>query len=95
MPESTTRKRKAGSRTPDHDIVEHTKYVRTFCFLSARHTPLHVLPLTAYRPATEFFQNLQILSINYPIFHLVCFVPGAYTIFSGLLESQTICGWLW
>lgn len=95
MPESTTRKRKAGSRTADYDIVEHTKHVRTFCFLSARQTPLHVLPFTACRPATEFFQNIQTRSINYFICCLICFVPGAHTIFPGLLETQTSCGWLW
>ena len=31
MHESTTRKRKASSRTHEYDIVEHTRYVRTFC----------------------------------------------------------------
>src|SRR5882762_8315654 len=84
MNESTARKRKAGSVTPDHDIVEQTKYVRTFCFLPARYTPLPALPLTANRPATEFFWNLQILSNNYPICHLIYLVPGAHTIFPGL-----------
>lgn len=92
MHESTARKRKASSRTRDYDVVEHTKYVRTFCFLSARHTASHSQPLTADRPATEFFQILQILSINYPICHLIFFVPGTHTIFPGLLESQTGCG---
>ena len=43
MHESMARKRKAGFRTPDYDIVEHIKYVRTFCFFSARHTSLHTL----------------------------------------------------
>jgi hypothetical protein len=86
MRESTARKRKADSRTPEYDIVEHTKHVRTFCFLSARHTHLHALPMTT--AATEFFQNLQIVSTIYPICHLICFVPGAHIIFLGLLESQ-------
>jgi hypothetical protein len=95
MHESTARKRKASSRTPDYDIVEHTKYVCTLSFLPARHTPLHALPLTADKPTTKLFQNLQTLSVDYPICHLTCFVPGAHTIFSGLLESQTNCGWLW
>ncbi len=87
MHESTARKRKADFRTPEYDIVEHTKHVRTFCFFSARRIPLHALPTTTDTPATEFFQNLQIVSIIYPICHLICFVPGAHTNFLNLLES--------
>ena len=32
MQQSTARRRKSGSRTPDHDIVDDSKHVRTFSF---------------------------------------------------------------